>query len=105
VSKSRSWSCYDKYQQIKETTGQEVPELRDVIRLTETVYRKNNAHAWEPLWEDEGNLIFSERGLTECLQKRWNNISFTNTSSIDVSKLIDENPNDYDKIFAYMYML
>lgn len=105
VSKSRSWSCYDKYQQIKETTGQEIPELRDVIRLTETVYRKNNAHAWEPLWEDEGNLVFSERGLTECLQKRWNNISFTNTSSIDVSKLIDENPNDYDKIFAYMYML
>lgn len=84
AGKTTRWSCYDKGRQVKETANIEIPELTDVVRLTETVY-KASKHMWGSIWEDEGTLELSQEGMLYWLRRRWDGVDITNYSDIDIT--------------------
>jgi len=91
--KTRKWSCYDKYLQVFESQGLDIPELAGIMRLTERVERGDKS--WDALWEsnDERTNRFSQEGLLR-LFSRWETTLLLDTAVAGESRL-------YEKYDAY----
>lgn len=96
-----AWSCYNKHRQVLETENKDVPELRDVIRLTEVV-KRGDKKRWGWLWEDEGTLEFSQEGLLHWLRERWAGVEVLNTSDVNFSETLKSGVKHKD-LAAYLY--
>lgn len=97
----RMWSIYDKGEQVLEQELEKVPSLKNVVRLTEKVMRKDPD--WPTLWEDEACLQFSQEGLLKLFSK-WDKMPVPSGEVNPETALYGEHPRDWYKVTAALYL-